>query len=334
MNVLEISGLEKRFGEKQVLRGMNLIVPEKKVFGFVGRNGAGKTTTMKITLGLMAADAGEISVCGQKVHYGNTKTNRFIGYLPDVPEYYSFMTPMEYLTFCGEITGLDEKEIKQRSEEMLRLVGLDEEKRRIKGFSRGMKQRLGIAQALLGRPKLLICDEPTSALDPLGRKEILDVLVAAKEETTILFSTHVLSDVEHICDEMALLNDGKIVMQGTIEEVKKKRRSNSMEIELEKTADVELLFRKFGSSVQTTETRSDGPVGKGTKEIGVIGSAKQSALGEKAILTLVRPGVLLLSDLAKQPEILRFMADHEISFSRMEKREATLEDIFLEAIKE
>lgn len=307
MNVLEISGLEKRFGEKQVLRGVELTVPEKKVYGFVGRNGAGKTTTMKITLGLLEADAGNVKVCGESVHYGNTKTNRFIGYLPDVPEYYSFMTPMEYLKFCGEITGLPAKEIKTRSEEMLRLVGLGEEKRRIKGFSRGMKQRLGIAQALLGRPKLLICDEPTSALDPLGRKEILDVLVAAKEETTILFSTHVLSDVEHICDEMALLNDGKIVMQGSIEDVKKKRRSNAMEIELEKASDAEEMLRVFGKGQQNKEPQ---------------------------MLTVLRPGTLLLGEPSMQPEILRYMADHEIAFARMEKREATLEDIFLEAIKE
>ena len=307
MNVLEISGLEKRFGEKQVLRGVELTVPEKKVYGFVGRNGAGKTTTMKITLGLLEADAGNVKVCGESVHYGNTKTNRFIGYLPDVPEYYSFMTPMEYLEFCGEITGLPAKEIKTRSEEMLRLVGLGEEKRRIKGFSRGMKQRLGIAQALLGRPKLLICDEPTSALDPLGRKEILDVLVAAKEETTILFSTHVLSDVEHICDEMALLNDGKIVMQGSIEDVKKKRRSNAMEIELEKASDAEEMLRVFGKGQQNKEPQ---------------------------MLTVLRPGTLLLGEPSMQPEILRYMADHEIAFARMEKREATLEDIFLEAIKE
>ena len=116
MNVLEISGLEKRFGEKQVLRGVDLAVPEKKVYGFVGRNGAGKTTTMKVILGLLAADAGEVTVCGEKAHYGNTKTNRFIGYLPDVPEYYGFMTPMEYLRFCGEISGLAAKEIGPRSE--------------------------------------------------------------------------------------------------------------------------------------------------------------------------------------------------------------------------
>ena len=296
MNILEISGLKKHFGEKQVLRGVDLTVPENRVYGFVGRNGAGKTTTMKITLGLLAADEGEVRVCGEKAHYGNTATNRFIGYLPDVPEYYGFMTPMEYLRFCGEIAGMDAKEIRSRSEELLRLVGLGEEKHRVKGFSRGMKQRLGIAQALLGRPRLLICDEPTSALDPMGRKEILDVLVAAKEETTILFSTHILSDVEHICDEMALLDQGRIVMQGSIEDVKRRRRSNATEIRMDREEDMKALLDAF------TELKRDGS------------------------------GNLLLADPSKMPDILRFMADRKMDPARIEKQEATLEDIFLETI--
>ncbi|MBR4777965.1 MAG: ABC transporter ATP-binding protein [Lachnospiraceae bacterium] len=294
-NVLEIENLEKRFGDKKVLRGVDLKVPEKKVFGFVGKNGAGKTTTMKLVLGLLAPDNGNIRVEGERVTYGNNKTNRYIGYLPDVPEYYAFMTPKEYLAFCGEITGMDKKEIKTRSEEMLKLVGLGDEKHRIKGFSRGMKQRLGIAQALLAKPKLLICDEPTSALDPIGRKEILDILVSAKDETTILFSTHILSDVEHICDEMALLNDGKIIMQGTIEEVKKKRRSNALLIQPEHKADAKKLAELFKLSQE-------------------------------------KEGTLILNDASKLPEVLRYLADNDIPFIRMEKQEATLEDIFIDAI--
>jgi len=300
MAILEINHLKKRFGDKEVLKGVDLVLPEKKVFGFVGQNGAGKTTTMKVILGLLQADEGEVKVCGEKVHYGDTKTNRFIGYLPDVPEYYHFMTAMEYLNFCGEITGLGGKELKLRSEELLGMVGLGDEKHRIKGFSRGMKQRLGIAQALLGRPKLLICDEPTSALDPKGRKDVLDVLVAAKEETTVLFSTHVLSDVEHICDEMALLNDGRIVMQGSIEDVKKKRRGNALEIQMERLKDAEALRAQF--------TFLDAFEGKGD--------------------------VAVLRDETKMPEILRFLADQGMPFVRIEKQEATLEDVFLEATAE
>ena len=307
--ILRIENLEKSFGDKKVLRGVNLTVPPKKVFGFVGKNGAGKTTTMKMVLGLMTPNTGEIFVNGEKVTYGNTKTNRFIGYLPDVPEYYSFMTPKEYLNFCGEITKMDKKEIRTRSEELLKLVGLGEEKHRIKGFSRGMKQRLGIAQALLNRPKLLICDEPTSALDPLGRKEILDILVAAKEETTILFSTHILSDVEHICDEMALLNEGKIIMQGSIDEVKSKRRGNALEIQLERKEDSDSLYRFI---CEKTKAHKAGSAGKTERN------------GSKNII--IKEASLL-------PYTLNFIADNNIPFIKIEKQESTLEDIFLEAIK-
>ena len=299
--ILEINGLEKSFGDKKVLKGVNLMIPHKKVYGFVGRNGAGKTTTMKLILGLLHADKGEILVNGEKATYGNTKTNRFIGYLPDVPEYYPYMTAKEYLNFCGEITGMDAKDIRQRTSELLEKVGLGNEKHRIKGFSRGMKQRLGIAQALLNRPKLLICDEPTSALDPVGRKEILDILVAAKEETTIIFSTHILSDVEHICDEMALLNDGKVIMQGSISEVKSKRRSNSLEIVPEKEEDAVSIYR-YISDRSGTATKTDS-------------------------------GSIILKDDALLPEVLHYIADNSIPFIRIEKQEATLEDIFIEAIQ-
>lgn len=233
MNVLEIYGLYKRFGDKEVLRGVNLTVPEHSVFGFVGKNGAGKTTTMKTVLGLLRADAGEIYVAGERTEYGQTATNRSIGYLPDVPEFYSFMTAEEYLRFCGELTGIEKAEIKLRSEELLKLVGLGDEKHRIKGFSRGMKQRLGIAQALLGRPRLLICDEPTSALDPVGRKEILDILSAVREETTVLFSTHILSDVERICTDIALLDGGVVSVQGKLSVIKEKYRRDGYIVETE-----------------------------------------------------------------------------------------------------
>jgi ABC transporter. len=233
MGILEVKQLYKRFGNREVLKGLDMDVPEHSIFGFVGKNGAGKTTTMKIILGLLKPDSGSVTVCGEEVRYGETKTNRNIGFLPDIPEFYGYMNPREYLMLCGEITGLPKEKIKSKSAELLELVGLKDEKRKIGGFSRGMKQRLGIAQALLNEPKLLICDEPTSALDPIGRKEILDILLAAKGNTTIVFSTHILSDVERICDRIAVLHDGKLALCGTISEIKKRRRHNGFIIEFE-----------------------------------------------------------------------------------------------------
>lgn len=145
MNILELSHVYKRFGSKEVLRDVTFSVPEKCIFGFIGRNGAGKTTTMKSILGLIHTDNGEITICGDRVAYGQDLANRHIGYLPDVPEFYSYMTAREYLRLCGEVTGMKSAEIKNRSDELLELVGLANEKHRIKGYSRGMKQRLGIA---------------------------------------------------------------------------------------------------------------------------------------------------------------------------------------------
>ena len=295
-NILTLSHVEKRFGEKQVLRDVDFSVPEHTVFGFVGKNGAGKTTAMKLVLGLLSCSSGEIQVNGMPVRYGNTPTNRFVGYLPDVPEFYSYMSPAEYLQFCGEIAGMEKKEIRERTGELLHLVGLEKEKGRIKGFSRGMKQRLGIAQALFGRPDLLICDEPTSALDPAGRKELLDILVSAKEQATVLFSTHILSDVEHICDQVAFLHNGEIVLQGSVEEVKKSRKAAKTELETERPEDARLLLSQF------------------------------------PFLKMAGQGSLLLEDTGRLWEILHFIAEKKLPVLRVERQEAALEDLFLEII--
>ena len=148
MNVLELSSVSKRFGERTVLCDLSLTVPEGSIYGFIGENGAGKTTTMKIITGLLASDGGEIRICGEKVSYGQTRTNRFVGYLPDVPEFYGYLTAREYLLLVGGLAGLTSGELNKRADELLELVGLsDSASRRIGGFSRGMKQRLGIAQA-------------------------------------------------------------------------------------------------------------------------------------------------------------------------------------------
>ena len=244
-DILEIKNLKKSFGSKEVLRDVSFSIPEGSIFGFVGVNGAGKTTTMKIILGLLAADEGEVHVCGEKVVGNGEKTIHYLGYLPDVPEYYPYMNAREYLEFIGEIAGFTGN-IKSRAEELLELVGLkNDAKRRIKGYSRGMKQRLGIAQALFAKPRLLICDEPTSALDPVGRKEILDLLSAAKSETTVLFSTHILSDVERVADEIAMLHEGRIKFSGKTADIIAENVSPEYILELPTHEDYAKLFESF-----------------------------------------------------------------------------------------
>ena len=227
MNALTIEGLQKRFGAKEALKGVALVVPEHTIYGFLGPNGAGKTTTLKLILGLLEPDAGRIEVFGQPVTYGHT--HRALGYLPDVPSFYDYLTSAEYLRLCGEVAGMPGPKIRENSRALLAMVGLDGEKGRIHGFSRGMKQRLGIAQALLHEPRLLICDEPTSALDPAGRKEVLDILARLRDRTTVLFSTHILSDAERICDRVAVLHKGRRVLDGSLEELKRHGRRDALD---------------------------------------------------------------------------------------------------------
>lgn len=211
MNILKIDNLSKSFNGKIVIDDLSLVVKEHTIYGFIGNNGTGKTTTMKMILGLLKPDSGEIEVCGEKVVFGKTDTNSYIGYLPDVPEFYGYMRAEEYLKLCAEITNISKAERQPRIRELLELVGMDNESSTINTYSRGMKQRLGIAQALINKPKLLICDEPTSALDPKGRNEILNILKRITAETTVIFSTHILTDVERICDMAGILYNGNVV---------------------------------------------------------------------------------------------------------------------------
>ena len=209
MDMLRITGLKKRFGDKVVLNGLDLSVPEHSIFGFIGKNGAGKTTTMKMVLGLLKADEGEITVSGEKVVFGASLANRHIGYLPDVPEFYPFMTAREYLHFCGQISGMGKAETKSRSAQLLELVGLGKEKHRIKGFSRGMKQRLGIAQTLLDDPALMILDEPMNGLDKNGVRSIRDLLLSLKSQgKTILLASHFAQDIDELCDTVCEMDQG------------------------------------------------------------------------------------------------------------------------------
>ena len=297
MNMLEIRGISKSFGNKEVLKKLSLNVEEGSVYGFVGLNGAGKTTTMKLILGLLRIDEGEILVNGEKVLYGQNKTNEFIGYLPDVPEFYSYMTAYEYLDFCGQIMGMEKCLIKERIKELLDLVGLENEKSRIKAYSRGMKQRLGIAQALINKPKLLICDEPTSALDPIGRREILDILRKSKGETTVLFSTHILSDVEKICDEVAFIHEGRIALSGNIEDIKSKYSNQGIIVETMEENDLLNLMNNFSNSKR-----------------------------------IDNKNILFEGDEEYIREIMSFIIDNKIGFNRIEKEEKNLETLFMEVM--
>ncbi|MDR2167048.1 MAG: ABC transporter ATP-binding protein, partial [Clostridiales bacterium] len=196
----------------------NIKVPRGAICGFLGKNGAGKTTTIKMLTQLMRPTAGEFAIMGERQGFG--RGIRRVGYLPDVPGFYGYMTGSEFLELSAKLCGVSENEQKHHVEELLKQVGLFGVKTRIGGFSRGMRQRLGIAQALINSPPVIFMDEPISALDPQGRREIMDI-IGSLTGTTVVFSTHILSDVENICNYIIIIEKGQIRVQKSLEELKK-----------------------------------------------------------------------------------------------------------------
>lgn len=193
MTAIRTEDLSKYYGTIKALDNLNLEVPENVVFGFLGPNGAGKTTTVKLLTGFSRPTSGRAWVAGEKVGSGNLTLQAKTGLLPDVPAFYDWMSGREFLHLVGELHHLPQTEIRRRTEELLGLVELGKAgNRRISGYSRGMRQRLGIAQALVNRPTVLFMDEPTSALDPIGRREVLGLILRLRETATIFMSTHIL----------------------------------------------------------------------------------------------------------------------------------------------
>lgn len=221
MNVLEVSSLEKKYREKLAVKNLSFQLKQGRCTALLGPNGAGKTTTLNMLAGLITPTNGSISTSGS-----SKDIRQLIGYLPQYPSFFEWMSGKEFLTFSGEIAGLTRKTSQNRCEELLELVGLLEGKnRRIGQYSGGMKQRLGIAQALIHQPKLLILDEPVSALDPFGRREVLELLKKLKMETTILFSTHILNDAEQVCEDVLFLHGGVLIEEGPLLEVKERHQT-------------------------------------------------------------------------------------------------------------
>jgi len=234
VEAVRCQGLTRHYGDVTALDGLDLIVKENIIFGFLGPNGAGKTTTVKMLTGLSLPSAGKAWVAGEEVKPDATSLRAKIGYLPDVPAFYPWMTGQEFLRFVGEIHRLPPREISLRCDELLELVDLQSvAKRKVGGYSRGMKQRLGIAQALVNHPRVLFMYEPTSALDPMGRRDVLSLIQRLASETTIFMSTHILSDVERVCDVVAIINRGKLVTESSVEELRHRYARSVIELEFE-----------------------------------------------------------------------------------------------------
>ena len=217
---IETRGLTKRFGSILALDRLDLAVPRGSIFGLLGPNGAGKTTTIRILAGLARPTAGSASVAGVPVGLGQPELRRRLGYLDQDPRFYSWMKGRELLELVGRLHGLGGAELRSHVAGMLERTGLvSAADRRIGGYSGGMRQRLGIAQALVHAPELLILDEPVSSLDPEGRRDLLELVAGLRGEATVVFSTHLLADVERICDRVAILDRGRRVTEGPLEDL-------------------------------------------------------------------------------------------------------------------
>lgn len=216
MSLLEISGLVKRFGTSTAVDGLSFNISQGRCMALLGPNGAGKTTTLKMLSGLLEPSSGTIQFTDE----AQKDLRESIGYLPQYPSFFNWMSGKEFLEFTGKLARISSKEAVSRADELLERVGLKGvAKRKISGYSGGMKQRLGLAQAIIHRPKLLILDEPVSALDPQGRREVMELLREMKRETTVLFSTHVLHDAEEISDDVIIMNRGRIVVKGDLQQL-------------------------------------------------------------------------------------------------------------------
>ncbi len=298
---IEISGLVKRYGDAVALDGIDLSVAEGSVFGFLGPNGAGKTTTLRIITGLARATSGEARIFGDQVTSAETRMR--IGYLPDVPGFYPYMTAEEFLRFAGGLFGLTGATLDSRVSSLLDLAGLAGVDARVGGFSRGMKQRLGVAQALINAPRLLLLDEPTSALDPLGRKEVLEMIASLRGRTTVFFSTHILADVERVCDTVAILDKGRVVTQAPIDELKSRYGAHRLIVEVEGEPNALADTLRTRPYVDAAEITTDGAVS------------------------------LAVNDLERaQSDVPRILFESGLSLRRFESGEVGLEEVFVDLV--
>jgi ABC-2 type transport system ATP-binding protein len=247
MNIIETQNLTKIYANKYIaLNGVDLVVPQGSVFGLVGPNGAGKTTTIKLLLGLHSATAGGVEVFGERMTPNAVHLRRRMGFLPTNPQFPKDMTPITYLDFVGKLSGLSKELRKPRLAALLRAVDLlGAASQKVKGFSTGMVTRLGIAASLMNDPELLLWDEPTAGLDPEGRKYTIELIRELSQDKTILVSSHILSDIERVCDHVGILSEGKLIFSGPVREMKQLVRSSAVELELE--GDIDGLCQRLAT---------------------------------------------------------------------------------------
>ncbi|QAS51897.1 ABC transporter ATP-binding protein [Halobacillus litoralis] len=225
--MISVKSLVKSYDKHAAVNDISFQLSPGKCVALLGPNGAGKTTTLRMMAGLITPTCGDVQLEGSK----DDDIRHHIGYLPQHPQYHGWMTGREFLIYVARLARLSKKDAHQQADQLLKRVGIDAVKnRRIAKYSGGMKQRLGIAQAMIHKPKVLMLDEPVSALDPLGRRDVLDLMEELKQETTLLYSTHILSDAEEASDEILLMHEGSIIESGPLENVKERHQVDKISL--------------------------------------------------------------------------------------------------------
>jgi len=307
MNAIQIEKLIKKFGSVHALDGLDLEIEQGTVFGFLGPNGAGKTTTLRILAGLAKPDSGSVMIDGKTFISSTPAPSPKIGYLPEEPAFYGWMSPIEFLDYVGKIFKLETKDRKVRIAELLELTGLkDSSKRRIGGFSRGMRQRLGMAQALVNKPEILLLDEPVSALDPVGRKEVLELIEKLASTCTVVMSSHILADVERVCDTVAIINKGKRLVQARKENLMNQYAIPALELE---------VYNGAAAGIPELAER----IRKISSVSGVVIEGYKLRIAVKDVRSA-------------QQSIMQDALTHNLPFERLEIVKPSLEDIFMQLV--
>lgn len=303
MKIINCDGLSKVYKDKVALKDISFSIEGTGCVGFLGANGAGKTTTIRILAGLAKPTSGKVEVVGYDVNSNSKEIRKVIGYCPQTPSFYDYMTGKEWMYWVGGMFDLDKKTIENKSEELLKMCGIWEAKdRKIGGYSGGMKQRLAIAQALINEPKLLILDEPVSALDPMGRYDVLKLIDSLKHKMTIFISTHIIDDISRVADRVVIVDKGSIVISDSMESLLSTYAKDILEISVNQTEkDVKSILAK---QTHIFSVEFDGAKYKITTD------NKEEA----------------------SKEILEMIIDEKLTLTSYEEGSISLEDIFLKVV--
>ena len=307
--VISTQGLTKTFGEVEALKNLDLRVPQKSIFAFLGPNGAGKTTTIKLLLGLIRPTSGGGTVFGKDIERDSVDIRANIGYLPQDVRFYEHMSARQILDYTAKFFFKGpQNEIDKRIDEMLDLVGLtDKADRPIKGFSGGERQRLGIAQAEVNYPDLLILDEPAASLDPQGRRDVLEVMSRIRKYASIFYCTHILDDVQRVSDQVAIVNKGELITQASIDE----------------------LLAGTGETVYSVTLRGDAETAyPRVNELAWVSGIAASQRGDQTIWE-----VSVTDEAAAEDQLLSLLVSSGLKVSDFGRKEYELEDVFLNIVE-